>query len=341
MISIALHIVLVVIATLWVVSTVTTVRKKPPNAFATGAGGGGGGERVATPKAKTKTSKSTAKNVVRISSKSAHARIALPELPDLNRVTQGVNATASKGFGGGGGGGLGMGVGVGRGGSNFVSRPAPDIKKAGKEVLGMNIIGENIAVYLDSSESMEPYLAGVEKQIKAQFPKADVFRYPGIGTYLTMGEFQSYPDERWRDQNVAAKLSPKGGAILANLRQKSYGPNVGGWVDVMLKHGDYDALILFSDFMDNIQQWSTSGGGRISYHMSAAGSAIKDTRSLEEKAWEARWLEQFTQSGGRNAPRLYLMSVKNCPHRIYLDCVKTSAGEFSIIEVPGVNPSRR
>jgi hypothetical protein len=75
--------------------------------------------------------------------------------------------------------------------------------------------------------------------------------------------------------------------------------------------------------------------------MSAAGSAIKDTRSLEEKDWEARWLEQFTQSGGRNAPRLYLMSVKNCPHRIYLDCVKTSAGEFSIIEVPGVNPSRR
>ena len=45
--SVVLHVVLVLIAIVWVVSTVTdNAGKKDPNAFATGAGGGSGGPKA-------------------------------------------------------------------------------------------------------------------------------------------------------------------------------------------------------------------------------------------------------------------------------------------------------
>ncbi len=126
-ISLIIHLVLILIAAIWVVSTVTDSVKKDPDSFSTGQGGGAAGDKAKQFKtrAQPKNPKSMAKNAARITSKSANATISLPDLPtssvaSLNTGMMG--GGSSKGFGGGSGGGIGSGMGVGRGnGRNFVS----------------------------------------------------------------------------------------------------------------------------------------------------------------------------------------------------------------------------
>ena len=100
MVSLLIHGGLLFLATAWVVS-VAMIQKKEPNAFATGAGGSNGGERSVQAKAKQKpnTPKSLTKSASKITSKSASAQIALPEMPDLNRTMLGALSASSKGFG--------------------------------------------------------------------------------------------------------------------------------------------------------------------------------------------------------------------------------------------------
>ena len=126
--SVLVHIVLVLIAIVWVVSTVTDgAGKKDPNAFATGAGGGAGGPKAKEFKTKLqpKNIKSLAKTNTRITSKNANASLAVASLPSMSNPLLSAGAIgggASKGFGGGSGGGIGDGKGVGAGGGrNFVS----------------------------------------------------------------------------------------------------------------------------------------------------------------------------------------------------------------------------
>ncbi len=126
--SVLLHVFLVLIAIVWVVSTVTDgAGKKDPNAFATGAGGGAGGPKAKEFKTKAvpKNVKSLAKTNTRITSKNANATLAIASLPSLSNPLLSAGAIgggASKGFGGGSGGGIGAGKGVGYGGGrNFVS----------------------------------------------------------------------------------------------------------------------------------------------------------------------------------------------------------------------------
>ena len=126
--SVLVHIVLVLIAIVWVVSTVTDgAGKKDPNAFATGAGGGAGGPKAKEFKTKLqpKNIKSLAKTNTRITSKNANASLAVASLPSMSnpQLSAGaIGGVASKGFGGGSGGGIGGGKGVGAGGGrNFVS----------------------------------------------------------------------------------------------------------------------------------------------------------------------------------------------------------------------------
>ena len=126
-ISLIIHLVLILIAAIWVVSTVTDSVKKDPDSFSTGQGGGAAGDKAKQFKtrAQPKNPKSMAKNTARITSKSSTATISLPDLPtssvaSLNTGMMG--GGSSKGFGGGSGGGIGSGMGVGRGnGRNFVS----------------------------------------------------------------------------------------------------------------------------------------------------------------------------------------------------------------------------
>ena len=126
--SVLLHVLLVLIAIVWVVSTVTDgAGKKDPNLFATGAGGGAGGPKAKEYKTKVvpKNVKSLAKTNTRITSKNADSALAISSLPSLSNplLTAGaIGGGASKGFGGGSGGGIGAGKGVGSGGGrNFVS----------------------------------------------------------------------------------------------------------------------------------------------------------------------------------------------------------------------------
>ena len=126
--SVLVHIVLVLIAIVWVVSTVTDgAGKKDPNAFATGAGGGAGGPKAKEFKTKLqpKNIKSLAKTNTRITSKNTNSAMAISSLPSMSNPLLSAGAIgggASKGFGGGSGGGIGAGKGTGVGGGrNFVS----------------------------------------------------------------------------------------------------------------------------------------------------------------------------------------------------------------------------
>jgi hypothetical protein len=126
--SVVIHLLLVVVAVVWVVSTVTDLSgKKDPNTFATGAGGGSGGPKAKEYKTKLqpKNVKSLTKTSSRITSKNANATMAVSSLPSLTNplATAGaIGGGSSKGFGGGSGGGIGAGKGTGVGGGrNFVS----------------------------------------------------------------------------------------------------------------------------------------------------------------------------------------------------------------------------
>jgi len=125
-VSLAVHLLLILLAAFWVVSTITTGGRKDPNTFATGAGGGNGGERNTKDRQKTKPRnvKAMTKSPTRITSKSATNPLAVAALPPapMSPVTGGLlSGSGSKGFGGGAGGGIGAGMGAGRGGRNFVS----------------------------------------------------------------------------------------------------------------------------------------------------------------------------------------------------------------------------
>ena len=349
-VSLMIHGLLLFLATAWVVS-VTTSQKKEPNTFATGAGGGNGGERSITQKTKAKPNspKSLTKSASRITSKSASAQIALPEMPDLNHVALGAMASSSKGFGGGAGGGIGGAVGIGKGGRNFT----------GRSVMGMKISGAHIAVYFDNSPSMEPYLAGVEKQIKEQFPTADVFRYFGIFNLNQDGEVvggkpnQKYAVEtveqiaanrnggRKAAANDPNKLSPAGRNLLSNKDAQFRVGGVGAWIDVMLQQKQYDAIVIFSDFEDGIMQYRAKDQTVPRLVFDADLIPRSDDRAEAEKAWEERWVKSFALAPDHKAPRLYLYSTSKEPQELYKRCVAASGGEFKMVELPrgGMFPS--
>lgn len=280
-VSIAIHVLLIFVAAAFVVSTVTDNAKKDPNTFATGAGGGSGGERVKSTERKVqpKNVKSLAKTTTRITSKSASASIALPDMPSSASASSMISGAmaggASKGFGGGAGGGIGSGKGMGSGGGkNFVARP----------VMGANIFSQRLAVYFDASASMLPYLERVEAEIRDKFPDADVYLSNGVfidvhDNEIVGGEkfkgtpFLNRPASGGSKKNAKgeivatetnpAKLTSQGRAIL-----KKYGSNfktgsVGGWVDVLKDDRTYDALIIFSDFQDGVRQIRTKAIGGV------------------------------------------------------------------------------
>ena len=341
MVSLLIHGGLLFLATAWVVS-VAVIQKKEPNAFATGAGGSSGGERAVATKAKQKpnTPKSLTKSASKITSKSASAQIALPEMPDMNRAMLGALSASSKGFGGGAGGGIGGGVGLGKGGKNFT----------GRAVMGMKISGANIAVYFDSSPSMNPYFAAVEKQIKEQFPSADVYRYFGVFNFIQDGEVlgarpnqklvvptvdQIYMDRRGgrRDSPATdqAKLSPAGRNMFGSKDALFRIGGVGAWLEAMLIQKQYDAIVVFSDFEDGVIQWRTIGEVKPSIVFDADLRPPTDLRTEAEKAWEQRWIRGFAQAQDRKAPRLYLYSTSREPQEIYRRCVSASGGDFKIV----------
>ena len=280
-VSIAFHALLIFIAAAFVVSTVTDNAKKDPNQFATGAGGGSGGERVKNTqhKIKPKNVKSLAKTTTRITSKSASASIALPDMPNSASASSMISGAmaggSSKGFGGGSGGGIGTGRGMGSGGGkNFVAKP----------VMGANIFSQRLAVYFDASASMLPYLERVEAEIRDKFPDADVYLSNGVfidvhdneivggdkfkGTpYLNRatggGSKKNAKGELVPTETQPNRLTSQGKAIYKKYAQNFKVGSVGGWLDILKDDRTYDALIIFSDFEDGVRQIRTKAIGNV------------------------------------------------------------------------------
>jgi hypothetical protein len=125
-ISVVFHGVLLFFFAAWVIVTITDEAKTDPETFATGSGGGAKGERakVYEHKMTPRNAQNLARTSARITSKSATASVALPDLPTTSApsLMAGLSGGgSSKGFGGGSGGGIGSGKGVGVGNSrNFV-----------------------------------------------------------------------------------------------------------------------------------------------------------------------------------------------------------------------------
>ncbi len=332
--SLFVHILLLILATVWVVSVSNDARD--PNSFVTGAGGGRQGTATTQHAVRPQGPKTLSKSVTRIASKSPEALIALPDAGDnTHSLLAGSAAAMSKGFGGGIGGGSGLSKGVGIGGKSF----------KGKPVMGMRINATRIAVYLDCSWSMIPFLDGAEKQIKQQFPNADVFRYFGIFTRVENGEVMGstlnkkfeedtveqiyqqrkgrHTDPQWTNPN---KLSPTGRGIF-NMRDAQFRiGGVGAWTDYMMGQ-HYDALVIFSDFEDGIQQWRGVKGARpqLVFDADLKGG---DDRTAAEKAWEGRWRTQFAKGPDGKAPKLYLFTTEMDPQPLWKECAEISGGEI-------------
>jgi hypothetical protein len=337
-VSLLIHALLLFVATVWVVSVATSHRE--PNTFATGAGGGHGGERAIAQKTKQRPNapKSLTKSATKITSKSPNAEVSLPEMPDVSRTTLNALASSSKGFGGADGpmGGL---KGIGKGGKNFT----------GRSVMGMKISAAHIAVYFDNSPSMEPYLAGVEKQIKEQFPSADVFRYFGIFNLNQDGEVVGgKPNQKYAIDTVEqmamnrgggrkpaandpAKFSPAGRNMLSSKDAQFRAGGVGAWIDVMLQQKQYDAIVVFSDFEDGIVQYRTKGQPIPRLVFDADLRPPSDDRTDAEKAWEERWVSTFALALDHKAPRLYIFSTEKEPQDLYKRCVAASGGEIKMV----------
>lgn len=336
--SLLFHALLLITAATWVV-VVHNDNRRDPNTFATGVGGGGGGERTtAQHKVRPQGPKSLSKSVTRIASKAPDSLIALPAMPDLNRnLLSGTANAASKGFGVG----SGLTKGIGNGGKNFV----------GKTVMGMKIGGSRIAVYLDNSYSMIPFLDDVEKQIKQQFPGADVFRYFGIFVRVENGEVmgstlnkkfeedtveQLVEQRKGRNGNPVGtslnKLSPQGRTIYSTRDAQFKVGSIGAWTDYMMSQ-HYDALVVFTDFEDGIQQWRKQKGSRPRLVFDADWRPRADERTDEEKTWEKRWLAQFAKAPAGKAPRLYLFSTEKEPQDLWKQCVEASGGEIRVVKM--------
>jgi hypothetical protein len=170
--SVLLHILLVLIAVIWVVSTVTDLSgKKDPNSFATGAGGGSGGPKAKEYKTKLqpKNVKALTKTSSRITSKNTNSAMAISSLPSLTNplATAGaIGGGSSKGFGGGSGGGIGAG-------RNFVSLFG--MKGTGTTTGGLigtlydlkQTSGRQPTAMVDAKTGIPPYRAAVRDFLEA------------------------------------------------------------------------------------------------------------------------------------------------------------------------------
>ena len=330
-VSVIIHLILLVIFGLWVVSSWTDIGKTDPDSFVTGSGGGAAGDmaKIYEHKVTPKNAKNLAKTTARITSKSSTAAVSLPDLPttSVSSIMTGMTAGgASKGFGGGSGGGIGSGKGVGVGnGRNFVGRP----------VMGAKIFAQKIAVYLDASGSMQSYLARVEEEIRKQFPEADIYRYNGAWTFVQDGEVVGGRRSKNNEgvgppQNPAAfstdpkTLTAEGKSIFRKYDDNFRKGSVGAWLDVMIKER-YDALVIFSDFQDGVNQYKKN---ELIY---ADGVSTQvNTRKKTDERWESDWTTAFA-NGRDGGIKLYCFSTQCEPQPLLSACIKASGGETKMV----------
>jgi len=218
--------------------------------------------------------------------------------------------------------------------------------KSGGVTGGGEDVAPRIAVYLDCSSSMVPYLEAVEAEVRKQFPDADVFKVPAIkvwvdGAIVRGGATSVLPHKPAaagpRVSLDTSRLSPTGKAILARYAGNFETGSVGAWVDILRTEKRYDALVIFSDFNDQVLQVRLSKPP-VQTYVDDAGqrllpeAEIKDDRTVTEKAWEDAWVGSFDLANAGKAPVLYLFSTRNPASRILQKSADVSGGKFTLID---------
>lgn len=268
--------------------------------------------------------------------------VTLPDLPAANAFggpaeSSGLAGQTGLGGGRGFGGGTGAGLGVGQGlAAGFVGKP----------VLGATIRALKVAVYLDCSGSMKPYLERVDAEIRKQFPDADVFRFDGarvvaLEDAIVHGRHFRGEPPRLREgptETVVATLTSAGQRLQAKIRVACEQGSLGAWLDWLLAE-PYDALVVFSDFQDGVRIYEEGAKG--APHLIYSDSAYHrvNQRKAPSYRWERAWLEAFGRADRHQGPRLYLYSIQTTPQAFLLRCVEASGG--AAVDVGWLRSGRR
>ncbi|MEY4271312.1 MAG: hypothetical protein RL250_178 [Verrucomicrobiota bacterium] len=339
LVSVSVHVGLIALAAWFVVSRTTSAPPGPDPTVHAVAGGreAGGGvlvRRVAPPARPTVP--------LRRITVTGPSSVNLPDLPapgSLGGPAGGAAVAGRAGLGGGRGfgGGAGQGLGVGQGlAAGFVGKP----------VLGATIRARKVAVYLDCSGSMKPYLERVDAEIRKQFPDADVFRFDGarvvaLGDDIVHGRHFRGEPPKLREgptETVVASLTAPGQRLQAKIREACEKGSLGAWVDRLLVE-PYDALVVFSDFQDGVRIYEEGPKGvpRLIYSDSAYHQV--NQRKAPGYRWEHAWLEAFGRAERRQGPRLYLYSIQTPPQAFLLKCAQASGG--AAVDVGWLRSGRR
>lgn len=204
--------------------------------------------------------------------------------------------------------------------------------------------GPRIAVYLDCSNSMVPYLPAVEAEVRKQFPDADIFSIPAIKIWVdevsVRGGAQAIlphhaPAAGPRVKLDAARLTPVGRELLKRYAGNFEVGSIGAWVDILRREKRYDALVIFSDFNDPVLQVRAGGlqvYADVASHRTLPESDIVDERTAAEKVWEDSWQGSFEDAASGKGPVLYLFSTRHPATRILQKCAEVSGGKFTLVD---------
>lgn len=272
-ISLIIHAIVIVLA----VVLVWQVQKPAPETIEFLAGGGGGGKGADAKLAERRRAAAMSAPRTRTISSSTNAEVALPDLQstltDLSSLS--VSAPMAGGIGGGVGGisgsgqggmmgnGIGTGFGPGRG-NGFVSIP---------KIFGQAIDARRMAVVLDMSGSMYPFLPTVIKEVDKVAPGSTVVLHYGCGLNdenERAPKLESTSDREFLRDRIATSLLESGiGSMteeerktlleLVRKRPKTFfvpsstvGTTWAALTDDRLK--DADAIYWFADFADGLSR---------------------------------------------------------------------------------------
>lgn len=311
-----------VVAACWVVLRTPPPprRAEGPTVFVAPAGGSPAGPTEHAVRARPKAN---FQPKARLAVNNANAAVTLPSLPPVAGALVGP-AAGAKGLASAG---QGVGVGAGFGSAQNAAR-----RFVGKPVMGATIRAQQVAVYLDCSGSMRPYLARVAAEIRQQYPDADVFQFDGarvvaVEDHVVHGRsFRGEPPRLTEapSQTVEAELTPAGRQLWAKIRTPCEKGSLGAWVDRLLAE-KYDALVVFSDFQDGVRVYDEKRKGHPSMVYSDS-SFHKVGRVLPPGRWQEQWLEAFRKAEQGQGPRLYLFSIQEEPQAFLARCVQASGG---------------
>jgi hypothetical protein len=332
--SVLVHVGLVV-AACWIVfrSPLPPPRPDGPSVFVAPAGQSAAGEKEHMVRAQPKAN---FRPKARLAVNNPNASVALPSLPPV----AGNGAGPAAGAKGMGAKGQGFGRGQGFGG------PVGSAQRfVGKPVMGATIRAQHVAVYLDCSGSMRPYLARVTAEIRKQYPDADVFQFDGarvVALEESIVHGRNFHGEPPRlteapTQTVEAELTPGGRLLQARLRVACEKGSLGAWLDRLLAE-KYDALVVFSDFQDGIRVYDEKRKGHPSLIYSDS-SFRQVGHALPKGRWQEQWLQAFRKAEQGQGPRLYLFSIQEPPQGFLQRCVEASGG--ASVDVHWLRSGRR